>query len=301
MLRVVMDSPRPFSLTTPYGSLDVLSHIAGVEPHGRSAGSPRQMGASTRSTPRNVPAQDTGSPPYARTPRLGRFSAVFNHRTGERDLQAKNLAARAGRWSATHRKTAVIGWIMFVVLATLIGGKVGQRTLEESASGNGDSKRGAMIVDDAGFPQQVGERVLIQGKGSIRSDDPRVTAAAADVVSRLSRIKGVTDVESPLRAEDRANTVSKDGRSVLVTFAMPAETKTKADLKKLETLADAPLAAVAAVQKAHPELRVEEHGDASQQKALGPQDRADEAKEMQFSLGGTLIILLILLVLLLLK
>src|SRR4051794_3000894 len=150
-----------------------------------------------------------------------------------------------------------------------------------------------MIVDDAGFRQQVGERVLIQGKGSIKADDPRVTAAVTGVVHRLQRIKGVTDIESPLTAAQRANTVSKDGRSVLVTFSLAAKTDTKAELKKLETLADAPLAATAAVRKAHPELLVEEHGDASQQKALGPKDRADENKEMQFSLGGTLIILLI--------
>ena len=157
-------------------------------------------------------------------------------------MKPNNLAARAGRWSAAHRKTAVIGWIAFVVIATLIGGRVGQKNLEASASGNGDSKRGAVIVDDAGYPQQVGERVLIQGKGSIRSDDPRVTAAVKDVVGRLGQIKGVTDIESPLHAGQRANTVSKDGRSVLVTFSMPGKTETKEDLKQLETLADAPLA-----------------------------------------------------------
>ena len=208
-------------------------------------------------------------------------------------MQPKNLAARAGRWSATHRKTAILGWILFVVLATVIGGKVGQNQLKDSASGNGDSKRGAMIVDDAGFPEEVGERVLIQGKGSIKSDDPQVTAAVKDVVNRLEGIKGVKDIESPLNAQQRANTVSKDGRSVLVTFSMPAKTDTKAELEKLETVADAPLAAVAAVQKAHPELLVDEHGDASEAKAIGPQGRADEAKEMQVSLAGTLIILLI--------
>jgi uncharacterized membrane protein YdfJ with MMPL/SSD domain len=218
---------------------------------------------------------------------------VLNHPSGENHLQPKNLAARAGRWSATHRKTAVIGWILFVVLATVIGGKVGQDQLKDSASGNGDSKRGAMIVDDAGFPQEIGERVLIQGKGSIKSDDPQVTAAVKDVVNRLEGIKGVKDIESPLNAQQRANTVSKDGRSVLVTFSMPAKTDTKAELEKLETLADAPLAAVAAVQKAHPELLVAEHGAASEAKATGPQERADEAKEMQVSMGGTLLILLI--------
>ena len=208
-------------------------------------------------------------------------------------MQPKNLAARAGRWSATHRKTAIVGWILFVVLATVIGGKIGQNQLKDSASGNGDSKRGAMIVDDAGFAEEIGERVLIQGKGSIKSDDPRVTAAVKDVVNRLEGIKGVKDIESPLNAQQRANTVSKDGRSVLVTFSMPAKTDTKAELEKLETVADAPLAAVAAVQKAHPELLVAEHGAASEAKATGPQGRADEAKEMQVSLVGTLIILLI--------
>jgi uncharacterized membrane protein YdfJ with MMPL/SSD domain len=218
---------------------------------------------------------------------------VLNHPTGDKALQPKNLAARAGRWSATHRKTAILGWILFVVLATVIGGKIGQNQLKDSASGNGDSKRGAMIVDDAGFPEEIGERVLIQGKGSIKSDDPRVAAAVKDVVSRLEGIEGVKDIESPLNAEQRANTVSKDGRSVLVTFSMPAKTDTDAELEKLEAVADAPLAAVAAVQKAHPELLVAEHGPASEAKATGPQARADEAKEMQVSLVGTLIILLI--------
>jgi RND superfamily putative drug exporter len=208
-------------------------------------------------------------------------------------MPSRNLAARAGRWSATHRKTAIIGWILFVVLATVIGGKVGQKNLDASRMGNGESQRGDLIVDKANFPQKAGERVLVQGRGDITSDSPEVTAAVKDVVHRLGQIDGITDIESPLQAENRAHTVSKDGRSVLVTFSIPAKLDTAADMQKLEKLAEEPLAAVAAVQKAHPELRVEEHGDASQQSALGPQDRKDEAKQMQFSLGGTLLILLI--------
>jgi uncharacterized membrane protein YdfJ with MMPL/SSD domain len=208
-------------------------------------------------------------------------------------MQPRNLAARAGRWSATHRKTAIIGWILFVVLATLIGGKVGQKNLEPSAMGNGESKRGDMIIDKAGFPETIGERVLIQGKGSIKSGDPEVTAAVKDVVSRLDKIEGVDDVENPLEAQYRASTVSKDGRSVVVNFTLPGKAETTEEVEQLEQIAEAPLAAVAAVQKAHPELRVEEHGDASQQKALGATERADEAKQTQISMGGTLILLLI--------
>jgi uncharacterized membrane protein YdfJ with MMPL/SSD domain len=208
-------------------------------------------------------------------------------------MQPRNLAARAGRWSATHRKTAILGWILFVVAATMIGGNIGQKNLKTVESGNGDSKHGSMIVDDAGFPKTVGERVLIQGKGSIKADSPQVTAAVKDVVTRLGSLKNVSEIQSPLKAQDRANTVSKDGRSVLVTFSLPAKVETKQQIEALETLAEPPLAQVAAVQKAHPELLVQEHGDASQQHALGAKDRADEVKSQNFSMGGTLIILLI--------
>src|SRR5215210_6263530 len=160
-------------------------------------------------------------------------------------MQSRNLAARVGRWSAQHRKTAILGWIVFVVLAAVLGGKVGQNNIDESASGNGESKRGDMIVNAADFPDEAGEQVLVQGKGSVKADDPQVTAAVRDVVSRLQRIKGITEIESPLDPATRANTVSKDGRSVAVNFKMPGSDE------HVEQLVDQPLAAVAAVQKTH--------------------------------------------------
>ena len=113
-------------------------------------------------------------------------------------MQSRNLAARAGRWSAQHRKTAIFGWILFVVLAAVVGGKIGQNDLDDSARGSGESKRGDMIVEAAGFPDQAGEQVLVQGKGSVRAGDTQVTAAVRDVVRRLERIEGITAIESPL-------------------------------------------------------------------------------------------------------
>jgi hypothetical protein len=124
---------------------------------------------------------------------------------------------------------------LFVVLAS----KIGQQNLEPSAMGNGESKRGDMIVADAGFPETVDERVLIQDKGSIKSDDPAVTAAVNDVVSRLDKIDGIHDIESPLNAKHRANTVSRDGRSVVVNFSLPGKHETAADQANIEKIADA--------------------------------------------------------------
>ena len=180
-------------------------------------------------------------------------------------MKSRNLAARAGKWSAQHRKTAILGWILFVVLATFAGSSVGQKELPEADMANGESKRAMQIIEAADFPETVGEQVLIQGTGSIKSDDPQVTAAVKDVVNRLEAIDGVTDIESPLVREDRANTISEDGRSVVVNFTLPDGDE---EDEKLIALAEAPLAAVAAVQKAHPELRVEEYGGASERHAL---------------------------------
>ena len=69
-------------------------------------------------------------------------------------MQSRNLAARAGRWSAQHRKTAILGWILFVVLATVVGGKVGpERASTSRRPGSGESKRGDMIVDGRRLPR----------------------------------------------------------------------------------------------------------------------------------------------------
>jgi len=194
-------------------------------------------------------------------------------------MQSRNLAARAGRWSAQHRKTAILGWIVFVVLATVLGGKVGQNDLDDSARGSGESKRGDMIIGAAGFPDQAGEQVLVQGKGSVAAGDPQMTAAVRDVVRRLDRIEGVTDIESPLG--------SKDGRSVAVNFKLAGTDE------HVEKLVSRPLAAVAAAQAANPDVRVEQFGDASAAKEIAAQDAKDDKKAQGISFGLMLVILLV--------
>ena len=202
-------------------------------------------------------------------------------------MQPRNLAARAGRWSARHRRTAILGWVAFVVLAIALGGQVGQNELDESASGNGESKRGDMIVEAAGFPEQTGEQVLVQGKGSVTADDPRVTAAVTDVVSRLERIEGITEIESPLDPAARVNTVSADGRSVVVNFEMAGTDE------QVETLVDQPLAAVAAIQADHPDVRVEQFGSVTATREVEAQEAKDGKKSELVSYGLMLVILLV--------
>ena len=108
-----------------------------------------------------------------------------------------------------------------------------------------------------------------------------------DVVTRLERIEGITAIESPLDPAARANTVSADGRSVVVNFEIAGTDE------HAETVVDKPLAAVAAVQRAHAGVRVEQFGDASAAKEIAAQDAKDGKKSELISYALLLVILLV--------
>jgi uncharacterized membrane protein YdfJ with MMPL/SSD domain len=114
-----------------------------------------------------------------------------------------NLASRAGRWSAQHRKTAVLGWLAFVMIAFVIGGMVGTKTLAPEDQGNGSSQVADRARADA-FPKEASESILVQARGDQHATDPAFRAAVRDVATRLAATKNVTDVESPLAKGTRA-------------------------------------------------------------------------------------------------
>ena len=151
-------------------------------------------------------------------------------------MKSENFAARAGRWSAQHRKKAILGWFAFVILATVLGGMVGTKTLSDEDSCNGESKRADQIVAAADFPDQSSESVIVQARGAMKASDPAFQAIVGDVVGKLTATKNVSEVEDP-RDPDNAGNISKDGRSVLVTFKLPGE-EDKAKDEELQRLRD---------------------------------------------------------------
>jgi RND superfamily putative drug exporter len=200
-------------------------------------------------------------------------------------VKKQNLAARAGRWSAQHRKKAIFGWLAFVIVATLIGGNIGTKTIPTDEEGlAGDSRRAHEIVKDT-FPQAAGEQVFIQSK-SDGSQSAGYRAAVKDVEQRLAAQKNVSNIQSPY-AKGNAGQISRDGRSVSVTFEI------KGDSTQAENKVDPVLAATAAAQKAHPELRIEQFGDASTGKAVSKMFADDLKKAETLSLPITMIILLL--------
>ena len=185
-----------------------------------------------------------------------------------------NLAARMGRWSADHWKTATFGWLAFVVVAFALG-MAGTKSIDPNTAGPRESGRMDRILD-AGFKRPAEESVLIQST-SLHANDPAFKAAVADVVSRLSKLDAVQNVST--------RQTSADGRSALVEFEIrgPAE--------DAATKIDPVLAQVEAVQEAHPQLFVGEFGMASAVKAIETAAGEDLGKAGILSLPITMIIL----------
>jgi RND superfamily putative drug exporter len=164
----------------------------------------------------------------------------------------RNLAARMGRWSAGHKKTAILGWLGFVVLAFAIGGAVGTKRLDVAKSGSGESGRVDSVLADH-FKQPQEDTVLIQG-ATRTVDDPAFRATVADVARTVRAIPVVKEVRTP-RSYSHDGQVSADRHSVRVTVVLRTT-----DLEKAQTT-DLPVAqALAAVGARHPGIAVEEFG-----------------------------------------
>jgi RND superfamily putative drug exporter len=56
-----------------------------------------------------------------------------------------------GRWSATHRKTAIFGWFGFVVVAILAGMAISQNKISDVDQFSGESHRAEQALDGAGL------------------------------------------------------------------------------------------------------------------------------------------------------
>ena len=108
----------------------------------------------------------------------------------------------------------------------------------------------------------------------------------ADVTQRLEATRHVERVESPY-AEEAEGTISRDGRSALVNFKVDDREDKGPDNVV------AALAAVKAAQRAHPDLRIEQFGEASADRALSKSFEDDFKQAEYTSLPVTLLILLI--------
>jgi len=199
--------------------------------------------------------------------------------------RSRNIAARMGRWSASHKKTAIFGWLAFVAVAVVLGNQLGTKHIDQARNGAGESGRAQVILAD-NFKQPTHEDVFVQSK-TLTTNDPAFRAVVQDVVRTLSARPNLQNIRSPL-VPGNAGQVSPDQHSALVSFELKTTDITIAD-KQVPAVE----AAVASIQKAHPDFVVEEFGDASADKALNDAVTNDFVKAGVFSIPVTLAVLIV--------
>ena len=155
-----------------------------------------------------------------------------------------------------------------------------QKEIDQKAAGPGESGQAAKVIDGA-FEDKSSEQVLVQSS-ELKAGDAQFKAAVADVTERLEETKGVDDVVGPYEGGGQ---ISANGHSALVTFELPGDSNAT---KK--TVVDSQ-ATVEAAAEAHPQLRIEQAGDASITKATLDKSNEEMGKSTLLTLPLTLIIL----------
>ncbi|MGH2976759.1 MAG: MMPL family transporter [Gaiellaceae bacterium] len=164
-----------------------------------------------------------------------------------------NLAARAGRWSAAHWKTATFGWLAFVAAAVVLGSLHGTIPQTDAEQTNGQAARAEQMLKAAHVKNVASENVLVRS-GTLTASSPAFRRTVADVRATLARTAHVRHVH--------LGDVSKDGHLALVGFDIGGSADT-ADARVQPALD-----AVGRLAGAHPGYTISEVGDASISKAM---------------------------------
>ena len=197
------------------------------------------------------------------------------------------LVERIAGWSSRYRKTAVLGWLMLVAIVFVAGQAISAKNVPSYDPGqSGTAERALQKLNVSGPPPA--ESVLIETRGSSAAsfqDNPQMHQAVSQVVAALRTLPRSTasDIRSPLSAGN-SSLISATGRAALVTFNVTGSNEDQA--------VGPAQRAVAAVQASHPDLLIQEAGDASIDKVVSSLISRDFRKAETTSLPVTLILLL---------
>jgi len=196
----------------------------------------------------------------------------------------RGFAARVGSWSARHKKSVLAAWLVFIAAAVALGGAVGTDKLTEADQYTGQSGRAEKTLEQH-FPKAAQEEALISSP-TLEASDPAFQAAIRDVRARVAQVAVVRNIKAATD-KDGADLISKDGHSALVEFDIKGDASTAGDRV-------APVQkAIADAQRAHPELKIQEFGDASVGAAIDRFLNNDLKRAETLSLPVTLLILVI--------
>jgi putative drug exporter of the RND superfamily len=198
----------------------------------------------------------------------------------------RSTAERLARWSTRHRWTAMLLWLLLVAGAVVGGSAAGTRTLTDGEIGAGESGRADRRVEQAGFPADLTERVLVQAPRGQSLGRAETRAVVGELRRALVPLPAVASVGDVVRSED--------GRSAVLPLSLDVDglTGTAAEDLAAERV-DTMLAATSAVAHRHRTITVAQVGGTSIDRAIGDVVDSDFQRAETLSLPVTLGILLL--------
>jgi putative drug exporter of the RND superfamily len=161
-------------------------------------------------------------------------------RTQAIEFERLGLVARLSVWVRTHRRLAIAGWIVALVLVMGAAHSAGSHFVNNVSLSGTDSQRATDLLTRE-FPAQAGDADQIvfhatQGKVS----DPAVRARIGGVLASVVHLPHVSEVVSPF-AVSGARAISADGRTAFatITFDQRADAVPKDAVKRVIRIARA--------------------------------------------------------------
>jgi putative drug exporter of the RND superfamily len=124
---------------------------------------------------------------------------------------------KLARWSTTHRKSVVLGWIVLLVAINALAQSAGTSYSNNFTLPNSDAQRAADLLQHS-FPAQAGDRDTIVykvGSGSVQ--DPAVKARMSAMFAHVAKLPHVAAVISPYAGATSGKSVSANGKIAFAT------------------------------------------------------------------------------------
>jgi RND superfamily putative drug exporter len=193
-----------------------------------------------------------------------------------RSVGKRSATVRVARWSALHPWRAITGWLVFVALCLGGGIAAGMNSATSEDFRVGEAGRAEALATEGGVQLRPTEQILIRA-ASGPLDEAAADAAVKDVTARMKALPEVASVAEPVR--------SADGRVLRVPVELNgSEQDGKKNVVPLRAQTEE-------AAQAHPELTIEETGDASVSKGVNDQRGKDLAFSEAITLPVTLITL----------
>jgi len=124
---------------------------------------------------------------------------------------------KLARWSTTHRKYVILGWIVLLIGVNILAQSAGTSYSNDFTLPHSDAQRASDLLQHS-FPTQAGDRDTIVFKvDSGTVDDPAVKQRMEAMFREVEKLPHVSAVVSPYGGAASGHAISSDGRIAFAT------------------------------------------------------------------------------------